>query len=414
MKILFIAPYYTMPDRASGDLRLSRILRLLAKRHELSYHAIERKNQAKLCGRDEGLRYKEDLRDAGITVVENIWPTLIRKTYDFVFFEFFYAAKFYISAARFWQPQAKIIIDSVDVHFQRMLTKARLHNDKRCFSQAARIKKQELATYKKADLILAVTSKDKQILEEEVPELRLSVIPNIHETAEFPDPKARLSNSLLFVGGFSHLPNVDAVLYFCREVLPLIHERLPDARLTVVGSNPPAAVTALSNDRIEITGYVPDMRPYLTSAFISVAPLRYGAGMKGKIGEAMSFGLPVVTTEVGMEGFGLTPGENVLVGNTAPEFSEAVVALCRDRALYDKIGLGGWLFMKEHFSESLIAERLYRIFDDPEQYTTKKISLPLTLARYFSEVGRTGIHRTAKLMKRALGDLAAKIRNPSP
>lgn len=413
MKILLIAPYYPMPDRASGDLRFSHILRLLGKRHELSYYAIERKNQAKLCGQDEARRYKKDLRGAGITVVENIWLALIRKSYDFIFFEFFHAAKFYISSARYWQPRAKIIIDSVDVHFQRMLTKARLHNDKKSFSQAARVKKEELATYKKADLVLAVTSKDKEILKQEDGKLRIAVIPNIHEAAEFTDPKARVPNSLLFVGGFSHLPNVDAVLYFCREVLPLIHGQVPDAQLTVVGSTPPAAISALAGDRIKITGYVADVKPYLKSAFISVAPLRYGAGMKGKIGEAMSFGLPVVTTKVGMEGFGLTPGENVLVGNTAQELSEVVIALCRDRALYDKISRGGWLFMKEHFSEPLIAERLYRIFDNPNQYKTKKMSRGLTLVHYFSEVVRISIHRVAKLMKRGLVGLAAKPKNPS-
>jgi glycosyltransferase involved in cell wall biosynthesis len=183
----------------------------------------------------------------------------------------------------------------------------------------------------------------------------MTVLPNVHAVYPPADPAMAMPNSMVFVGGFQHEPNVDAMLYFCGEVMPLIKKQIPNARLSIVGSNPPAAIQALASESIDVTGYVPDTTPYLEKSSVSIAPLRYGAGMKGKIGEAMSHGLPVVTTSVGAEGFGMTPGEHILVGDSAAEFAEHVIRLMQDQTLHERIRLAGWEFIRSRYSVDAVA-----------------------------------------------------------
>jgi glycosyltransferase involved in cell wall biosynthesis len=140
--------------------------------------------------------------------------------------------------------------------------------------------------------------------------------------------------------------------------MPLIWRQVPAATLTIVGDSPPAAVRALACDRIQVTGYVPEVLPYLRSSRVSVAPVRYGGGMKGKIGEAMAAGLPVVTTSAGIEGFGLTPGREVLVADTPQGFASAAVTLLRDPVAYETIRRAGFKFIADRFSPEAVEARL--------------------------------------------------------
>ena len=110
-------------------------------------------------------------------------------------------------------------------------------------------------------------------------------------------------SGLLFIGGFSHRPNIDAVRHFVRDVLPLVHDSLPEEVFTILGSDMPPEICELATSAIRPVGHVADVRQYFAAARMLIAPLRYGAGMKGKIGHAMSHGLPVVTTSVGAEGW---------------------------------------------------------------------------------------------------------------
>ena len=136
-----------------------------------------------------------------------------------------------------------------------------------------------------------------------------AVVPSTYPVArDVPGFTQRVPRSLLFVGGFQHSPNPDAVLFFCRQVLPLVRRSLPGVTVTIVGDAPPKEVIALSSAQITVTGWVPHVEPYLASHCISIAPLRFGAGLKGKIMEAMGTGLPVVTTSVGAEGMELVHG----------------------------------------------------------------------------------------------------------
>jgi glycosyltransferase involved in cell wall biosynthesis len=148
--------------------------------------------------------------------------------------------------------------------------------------------------------------------------------------------------SLLFVGGFKHAPNVDGIGWFVRDCWPSIQARVPEAELVVIGGDAPASVLALSAvPGVKLTGWVPDTAPFLDAAAVSIAPLRFGAGMKVKVIEALAAALPVVTTAFGAQGLGATSNVNIMVADDSAAFSDAVCKLLLDPALAEAIGTAG-------------------------------------------------------------------------
>lgn len=134
---------------------------------------------------------------------------------------------------------------------------------------------------------------------------------------------------------------------------------LPQIQLKIIGSYPPPrTIHALASKHVEVLGYVPETVPYLESTHVSVAPLRHGGGMKGKVGEAMSYRLPVVKTSLGAEGFRLEPSKNLLIGDTPELFSAQVIALLDDSALYNHIFKSGYDFFEKHFSTQAVERML--------------------------------------------------------
>lgn len=359
-----------MPDRAAGYLRFSSLLGLLAREHSVTLCTLRSSDQEEQLGPVAFSAYRDGLLNLGVTVAESSFVRLLRKqAWDALLFEFYRPAMAHLEQARYRQPGAHMIVDSVDVHFRRFAAKARMTGEAADHALAERVQREELQTYRRADLVIVVTEDDKGALQTAIPGMPTLVVPTIHTIFKRADPTQTEPNSLVFVGGFQHEPNVDAMLYFCAEVLPLVRSRVPGVRLCIVGTNPPPAILALASDRVEVTGYVPDTAPYLEKSRVSIAPLRYGAGMKGKIGEAMARGLPVVTTSVGAEGFGLTPGEHLLVGDTAEDFAAHIVRLLWDEALYERIRCAGWDFVRAHYSvqavESIVRDVMVRVAATP-------------------------------------------------
>jgi glycosyltransferase involved in cell wall biosynthesis len=256
--------------------------------------------------------------------------------FKFIFCELFGIAEQYLGVVRQYSPGTSVIVDTFDVHFLRETREAATANDAGLLRKAQETKRRELAVYKQVDLVLTVTADDKQALLREDPQLNISVIPNIHAI-----PTAVVSRGnrrdLLFVGGFSHTPNVDGVLYLCREILPIVRRRLPDTKLWVVGNAPPPEIVALASENVIVTGYVRHLVPYLESALVSLAPLRFGSGMKGKIGEAMAWGIPVVTTTIGAEGMGLQDGVDALIADTPEDFARRITQLHEQPELWDSV-----------------------------------------------------------------------------
>jgi glycosyltransferase involved in cell wall biosynthesis len=168
---------------------------------------------------------------------------------------------------------------------------------------------------------------------------------------------------LLFVGGYRHPPNVDAAIFLCREIWPLLRARLPGVALYLLGSDAPPAVRALAGDGVEVIGQVPELEPWLDRCRVALSPLRYGAGVKGKINHAMSRGLPVVATSVSVEGMHLEDGVDVLVADDPARFAEAVARLYRDEALWHRLSAGGRANVERHFSPARAAASLEALFE---------------------------------------------------
>ena len=159
-------------------------------------------------------------------------------------------------------------------------------------------------------------------------------------------------------------PNVTGVLWFAREVLPLIHETVPEARFVIVGKNPPTEVRALAADpRIEVTGYVADPRPYLEAADAFVVPLFSGGGMRVKIVDAWLWGLPIVSTPIGAEGIEVQDGGNILLAGDAAAFGAATIRLLTDGELNRRLRVEGRRWVEERYAWQVVYRRVDAVYE---------------------------------------------------
>jgi glycosyltransferase involved in cell wall biosynthesis len=257
-------------------------------------------------------------------------------------------------------PHIKIIFDMVDVHFIRLEREARVTNDKHTANEAARYREIETRLARSSDLVWCNSEDDKRAMQQLAPDVRIEVIPTIHT------PHARglafdARRDLLFLGNLAHPPNRDAVRYFVEEIFPLVRDQLFDARLSIVGDNVPPEIKAYASDTVRVLGYVPDIEPLfasckvmVASSRVMVAPLRFGAGVKGKIGESLAHGLPVVTTSIGAEGMGFTDGEDALVADDPRAFAAAVARAYTDEELWQKLSDAGYAHVARGFSPEAV------------------------------------------------------------
>jgi glycosyltransferase involved in cell wall biosynthesis len=216
-------------------------------------------------------------------------------------------------------------------------------------------------------VIVTVTDEDAEVLNGDCPGLIIRTIPNIHDPTLIPLENG--NRNLLFVGGFSHDPNVDAVRYFCDLIFPSIRMAVPDCKLIIVGSNPPDEIRRLHCDFIRVIGYAPSLDPFFRNSYVSVAPLRFGAGMKGKVGEAMSQGLPVVTTTIGAQGMGLVHRHNAMICDSPSEYAASVVELIRNRELYEDIRMNAFDHVKNTCGTVVVEKMVNNMMEQLEYIT---------------------------------------------
>jgi glycosyltransferase involved in cell wall biosynthesis len=280
--------------------------------------------------------------------------------------------------ARCVAPAAKIVFHPVDVHFLRMERLAALTGDPADAAAAQKMRGIELDLFARADATIVVSTRELSVLRELVPDAPVHRIPILREPpaprrrwirwrgsrvdgSEPHDPGRR--RDVLFIGGYEHLPNVDAVQWFVREVWPLIRARGGPHRFIVAGSKVPAAIAALAADDIEVRGYVADLAALFGACRLSVAPLRYGGGIKGKIVSSLSYGVPVVASSIAAEGMELQPEENILVADTPRDFADQVIRLCADDALWRRLSRNGHQAFLDKFSLAAGAPRLLALLD---------------------------------------------------
>lgn len=249
-------------------------------------------------------------------------------------------AERHLKAIRKHCPKSKVIFHTVDLHFLRMSREAELQSNKAMYKDAEEMKLCELNAILKSDATIIHSTSELELLRPLVPENKLHLFPlimNINETIK-PFTSRR---DIVFVGSFQHAPNIDAVLYFVNQVMPFLRKHLEGVRFYVVGNKPPAEIQELASEDVIIKGFVEDLTKFLDQMRVSVAPLRYGAGIKGKVGTAMANGLPVVATSLAAEGMSLTHGENVCIADGAEEIAETISKVYLDESLWNHISYNG-------------------------------------------------------------------------
>ncbi|MGY0748901.1 glycosyltransferase [Azospirillum argentinense] len=243
----------------------------------------------------------------------------------------------------------KTILLNADLHYLRAERQAALYGDDALAAAAIEEKAAELATLRAVDATITHSGVEREILRVEAPGTLVEVLPWIARPVEdAPGPDGR--RDILFVGGFGHAPNVDAMVAFVVTLWPRLRARLPGARLRIVGSHAGAAVHALKQEDVLVLGHVQDLRAEMDRARVSIAPLRWGAGLKGKVATAMAFGLPSVISPIAAESMGLTDGRDCLIAELDDAFIEAVARLYEDDALWTEVARNGLDFVARRWS----------------------------------------------------------------
>lgn len=257
-----------------------------------------------------------------------------------------YATMFF-DRVRSLAPQARLLFAPADLHHLREARAAELTGE--AAPDLALIRAQELDAIRGSDATIIASDYEMALLGGDVPPAKLRLLRWIAH----PRPPARGfagRQGLCFVGSFAHPPNADGVLWFVAEVLPLVLRALPDLRLCIAGADPPAAIRALASAHVEVPGWVADLDALFDQVRLSVAPLRYGAGFKGKVATSLACGVPVVGTAIAVEGTGLAPGDGVVVADTAEAFAGEVVRLHQDEAAWTTLSATGQQRCRELYS----------------------------------------------------------------
>jgi GT2 family glycosyltransferase len=360
-RILVLDACMLTPDRDSGSLRMWHLLRLLTQsRRKVTFAAASLEYRAPYVGQ---------LQADGIEVLHlpyfNAMEAFLQtrgNEYDVIVLSRLEVAAQWLAAMRKWAPQAFLIYDTVDLHFLRAEREAEVQNSATAHAQAEAQKEQELRLIRAADRTWVVSPVEQALLTPLVSDAKIAVLSNIHEAK----PVGRAFGEragLLFIGSFRHPPNVDAMLWYGREVLPHVRQLLPGVATTIIGGDLPASVKALAANDVVVTGYIEDIEPYFAATRLSIAPLRYGAGVKGKVNQAMSYGVPVVVTSMAAEGMHLTDGRDALIADDARAFAEAVARAYQDEALWRQLSSEGRANVEAHFSSDVAAQEVEKTLE---------------------------------------------------
>ncbi len=220
--------------------------------------------------------------------------------------------------------------------------------------QWKRMERFESAACRRFAHVVAVSKSDAQVFRDDYGVTSASDVPTGVDLEYFSAgaESARNPEELMFVGSMDWMPNDEGIRWFAAEVFTLVQQQIPGARLTVVGRSPSGAMRALAaqNPAIEVTGTVPDVRPYLQRAALSVVPLRIGGGTRLKIYEAMAAGTPIVSTTIGAEGLPVLHGEHLLLADSPAEQAAAIVQLLRQPTEARRLALNARAYVEQHCS----------------------------------------------------------------
>lgn len=262
-----------------------------------------------------------------------------------------------LATIRALAPQATILFDTVDLSCVRLFRQAKATGNSRTLARAVQTKKFEFAAVRVVDCTLVVSPTERHYLARECPDANVSLVTDAHEARADPPPFAG-RHGFFFVGTYEFNANIDAMEYYLDTIHPLTRQHLPGAHFAAIGSEPPAGLRARAADDVTITGHIPDIDPWFAHARLSIAPLRFGAGVKGKVLRSMGQGLPVVATTIAAEGLYATHGEDILIVDEPAAFAAAIATLYEDADLWARLSIGGRAVVAEHFSFMTVCNQL--------------------------------------------------------
>lgn len=371
-RILVISARMPTPDIDSGSLRLYNLLMLLEK---FSHHATlvasfpsswppfsERLEQDTNRMKDIGV---EVLPDSAVTSVENH----IRQyggRYDIVVLDGEYVATKHLASVRRYAPQAIVLFDTVDVHYLRHYREAKTTGSLPALKRALKCKRREIRAVEQTDYTLVVSPIEKTLLEKDCPGARVHVISIIQEPHGCAKPFSKRKD-VLFLGSFQHAPNLDAVKYLMEEIYPQVRGRIPGLRCYIIGADPPDFIKRFASSDVIVTGHVPDLSPYFNDCRVCLAPLRFGAGVKGKVLSCMSYGMPVVGSSIAAEGLHVVDGRDMLIADDANDFCDALVTAYQDEEVWNRLSRNGLDIVSEHFSIKAVQRKLLELLTSIEE-----------------------------------------------
>ena len=327
-----------------------------------------------------GERYARLLRQRGIMVYGGIHSrgisadvylpnpqTLLEVAgFDLVIVAFWYFAEALMPLVRAHAPQARLIVDSIDLHFLRQSRKTFFRKDNRqppgaLDQQYASEMIRELNAYAAADGVFTVSQKEADLINDFLATpAQAYAVPDREDLPASPIPFAERSG-ILFVGNFRHYPNVQAVEYLFEQILPRLDQRLLQRHpLYIVGNGLDGAIAALGHGlaHVKMVGWVPSLMPYYNRAAISIVPLLHGAGTKRKVIETLSVGTPCVSTSIGAEGLDLQHGDHVWIADDPEAFAAGVVQVLNDETLWGRLAQGGRAHIRATHGQEAIGRRL--------------------------------------------------------
>jgi len=358
-RILLIDHQMPTPDQDSGSVRIFEVMRSLI---DLQQHVTFLP--------ENGLRmnsYCEKLQEIGAEVLWGDFQEMTKSlsaradSVDVVWLSRPGPAKYFFENFKKLLPNVPVIYDTVDLHFQRVRRQAQLNESEVLYIDSLRLEIEELDIISRSAAVVAVSDVEKKLLNERS-STPVRVIGNVHRLVPITtSPSSR--SDLLFVGGFGHQPNEDAVVWFIEEIFPKVIASVPNCRLRIVGSRVPEWLLELQHSNIEVIGWVENLDEIYLRSRVGIAPLRYGAGVKGKVGEALSMSTPMVLTEIAAEGMYLEDGKHALIANDPEDFAQAIIKLMTDDLLWKSISATGKQHIEEKFGVSSLKNSISGLLD---------------------------------------------------
>ncbi len=397
MRILLLTPQRPYPPHQGTTLRNFNLVKELAKRHSVSVLTFLEPDQdpddpgplADLCEwieaipvpqRSTGLRLRQMLTTTRPDMSWRLWSPeldrrlaerLSREQFDVVEIEGIEMAP-YLPTIKRAQPRPLIVYDGHNAEWilQQRAFQADIKNPRRWAAAAYswvqwhRLRRYEAQLLQQVDHTVAMSAPDKVALRDVAPNAPITVVPNgVDLDAYLHYRGPTIKHDLVFIGKMDFRPNIDAVLWFAREVLPLIQARRPQTTFAVVGQRPHPRLDTLRDDpTITITGYVDEVHPYIAGATVYIIPLRVGGGTRLKVLEAMAMQKPIVSTTVGAEGFPVVNGKELVLADDPAAFAHAVLKLLESPTLRAKLALAGQTFARASYGWDMLVPQLERIY----------------------------------------------------